>query len=78
MKKLPMLLAAFCTLISSCQKEGPFGFKTGQKYEYYYSGQKKWGVWEVVDVGPDWVEFDGGRRYTKEKLKENLGYFRLQ
>ncbi len=39
-------------LISSCEKEGPLGFKTGQEYFPDYNVFLK-----VADVGEDWVEF---------------------
>nr|MBR9811971.1 hypothetical protein [bacterium] len=53
--KLPLcVLAAFCMLISSCQKEGPLGFKTGQEYKYRGGSTS----YEVIDVGEDWVEFE--------------------
>ena len=70
------LLATFCVLISSCRKEGPLGFKTGQEY-IYGTGDT---VWEVVDVGKDWVEFEkenGDRsRKTKAWLEKYLHYFK--
>jgi len=66
-------------LISSCQKEGPLGFKTGQKYTYSSEYPK---TYEVIDVGEDWVEFEnesGSRlRVSEAKLEKYLSSWKLQ
>ena len=78
------LLATICVLVSSCRKEGPYGFKTGQEYTYQrlsaYDGESLIYDVEVVDAGKDWVEFereDGDRyRKTKAELEKVLRYYR--
>ena len=76
------LLATICVLVSSCRKEGPYGFKTGQEYTYYrknFDGEVTQYDVEVVDAGEDWVEFEseGGSRYrkTKAELEKALRYY---
>jgi hypothetical protein len=80
MKISLFLLVAFCMLISSCQKEGPLGFKTGQEYEYRHKDTTF--VIEVVDAGKDWVDFEsstGNRmRRTKDQIGKELSSFRLK
>ena len=86
--KIPLcLLAAFCMLISSCQKEGPLGFKTGQEYEYTVRSLSSKVpdtvyIWEVIDVGKDWVEFENESgssfRKTKASLEKYLSRYHLQ
>ena len=77
MKIIPCLLVTLCILVTSCEKEGPLGFKTGQTYIAKEKRETK--ELSVIDVGDDWVEFSfekGGEtkslRVTKEQLTEQL------
>ena len=77
MKIIPCLLVTLCILVTSCEKEGPLSFKTGQTYIAKETRETK--ELSVIDVGDDWVEFrfeKGGEtkslRVTKEQLAEQL------
>ncbi|MDE0836736.1 MAG: hypothetical protein OSA84_10335 [Akkermansiaceae bacterium] len=77
MKIIPCLLVTLCILVTSCEKEGPLGFKTGQTYIAKETHETH--ELSVIDVGDDWVEFSfeeegetKSLRVTKEQLKEQL------